>query len=100
MVFRTSPQLGPGLEDTDSKFFYDFQPDVDVSPLLGNTETGSDGHQYTLVKAASTLAANATFGITESTWVTTTGTTHSVPALIKGGSATNGNYFWARKAVL
>ncbi len=99
MVFRTTPQLGPALEDKAAKFFWDFQPGVDVSYRLGNTEVGSDGHDYTLVQAASTLAAGATFGINETTWQTTTGSTHAVPAAITGG-VVSGDYFHARKAVL
>ncbi len=98
MVFRTTPQLGPGLEMADTKFHWDGE-NVDVSYRLGNTEVGSDGHDYTLVQAASTLAAEATFGINETTWATTTGSTHEVPAGITGG-VTEGEYFHARKVAL
>lgn len=98
MVFRTSPQLGPGLEDKAAKFYWDGS-NVDVSYRLGNTEKGSDGHDYTLVQAAGTLAAGADFGINETTWQTTAGTTHEVPAGITGG-VVEGDYFHARKLAL
>lgn len=98
MVFRSTPQLGPELEAKAQKFHWD-GPNVDVSYRLGNTEVGSDGHDYTLVQAAGTLAAGATFGINETTWQTAAGSSHAVPAAITGGVVV-GDYFHARKVAL
>lgn len=98
MVFRSTPQLGPELEAKAQKFHWDGE-NVDVSYRLGNTEKGTDGHDYTLVQAASTLAAGADFGINETTWQTTTGTTHEVPPGLTGGVVA-GDYFHARKIAL
>lgn len=98
MPFRTTPQLGPELDVKYASTHWD-PPGVTPSYKLGNTETGSDGHDYTWVQAGGTLAAGAAFGITEATWVTTTGTSHTVPAAITGGVVA-GDYFHARKAAL
>lgn len=99
MPFRSTAQLGPGLEFTTDKYYWDPVNITEPSPRLGNTETGTDGHDYTLVQAASTLAAAATFGINETTWQTAAGSTHGVPGALTSG-VPSGNYFWARKASL
>lgn len=99
MPFRSTGQLGPEL---DVKYagtpFWD-PVGASPSPRLGNTETGTDGHDYTWVQAAGTLAAGATFGINETTWQTAAGSTHAVPAAITGGVVL-GDTFWARKVAL
>jgi hypothetical protein len=72
MAFRTSPNLGPDLEQFDLNWWYD--PDGTVSPLLGNPELGSDGHYYVLVKAGAAFATAGTdVTINETTWVATAG---------------------------
>ncbi len=98
MVFRTTPQLGPQLEDHSEKFYWDAGIE-DVSYRLGNRETGSDGHIYILVQAASDLEAEDAFDIDETTWQTTAGTAFEVPAGIVDG-VTTGEYFHARKIAL
>lgn len=100
MVFRSTPQLGPGLEQKDQKFFWDFQPGVDVSYRLGNKETGTDGHEYVLVQAGATLAANAAVTINETTWQATAGAGgFTVPPGITGG-VVSGDYFHARRTAI
>lgn len=99
-VFRTTPQLGPQLEDWSLHWHWD--PDaVDSSYRLGNKETGSDGHEYVLVKAGVSLAAGTDVLINETTWVATAGAgTYEVPpGLINGPVPLNG-YFHARKLLV
>ncbi len=72
MAFRTTPNLGPDLEQFDLNWWYD--PTGTVSPLLGNPELGSDGHYYVLVKAGAAFATAGTdVTINETTWVATAG---------------------------
>jgi len=72
MVFRTTPNLGPDLEQFDTKWFYDLEG-VN-SPRLGNPELGSDGHLYVLVKAGAAFATAGTdVTINETTWVASAG---------------------------
>lgn len=100
MVFRSSPQLGPELEVAyTGPQSWDGLSVTAPSYQLGNTEKGSDGHDYTWVQAAGTLAAGADIGITEATWLTTTGTTHEVPPGLTGGVVA-GQCFHARKLAL
>lgn len=98
-VFRTSPQLGPGLEQHATQWHWDGLG-IDCSPLVGNPELGSDGHYYVLVKAGAALAAGADVTINETTWVATAGAGgYEVPGGITGGVAIN-EYFWARTIAL
>jgi hypothetical protein len=72
MAFRTTPSLGPDIEQFDTQWWYD--PTGTISPLLGNTEIGSDGHMYILVKAAAAIASAGTdVTINQTTWVATAG---------------------------
>lgn len=72
MAFRTTPNLGPDLEQFDTQWWYD--PTGTVSPLTGNPELGSDGHYYVLVKAGAAFATAGTdVTINETTWVATAG---------------------------
>lgn len=72
MVYRTTPNLGPDLEQFDTQWWYD--PVGTVSPLPGNPELGSDGHYYVLVKAGAAFATAGTdVTINETTWVATAG---------------------------
>lgn len=98
MVFRTSPQLGPGVEQHATKFHWDGE-NVDVSYRLGNPEKGSDGHVYVMVQAHADLAAGAAIAVNETTWQTAVGTGYLVPAGITGG-VKSGEYFHARRTAL
>ena len=93
MAFRTTPNLGPDLEQFDTQWWYD--PEGTVSPLLGNPELGSDGHYYILVKAGAALATAGTdVVINETTWVATAGAgTYETPV----ANIPNGAYFYARR---
>lgn len=99
MVFRTSPALGPDLEQTvdPENVWYD-HPDI-VSPQKGVTEIGSDGHFYTWVQAGEAdLAADARFNLSDdgAFTVTASGTgTFQAPVAVAAGE-----YFWARKFAL
>lgn len=97
--FRTSPVLGPGILQSETQQYWDGVTDTlgtgQPSYQPGSTVKGSDGHDYTYVKAHAALAANAQVGINEATWVTQTGTTHTAPA----ATAIN-EWFHARKAAL
>ncbi len=98
-MFRTTPQLGPQLNDKGAPNFYWVGANItDSSPRLGTREVGSDGHTYILVKAAGTVAADAGVSIDESTWVATADASDpewEVPADLTGG-VTAGVIFWAR----
>jgi len=73
MAFRTTPNLGPDIDQFDTVQFFDLNG-VDTSPMLGNPELGSDGHYYVLVKAGAAFAsANTAITINETTWVATAG---------------------------
>jgi len=96
MAFRTTPNLGPDLEQFETQWWYD--PDGTVSPLLGNPELGSDGHYYILVKAGAALATAGTdVVINETTWVATAGAgTYETPV----ANIPNGAYFYARRIAI
>lgn len=100
MVFRASPQLGPGIEDVyDAPATFDGQQMTEVSPQLGTVERGSDGGEYFWVVASGDIAGTATTG----TQVTMTFATHSV-ATGSGGfytapdtAVTEGQFLWVRR---
>lgn len=75
MAFRTTPNLGPDLEQFDTSYSgWQTLAGVDYSPLLGNPELGSDGHYYVFVKAgANFTTAGTDVTINETTWVATAG---------------------------
>lgn len=63
MAFRTTPNLGPQLDDVfDGVPFYDPPNITEASYRLGNKEIGSDGGEYFWVKASAAIAATATTG--------------------------------------
>jgi hypothetical protein len=100
MAFRSTPQLGPGLEDVFSGTdpFW-FEPDGDTpSPRLGNPEMGTDGHTYVWVRAGgSQIAASTAVQINETTWVATAGAGgFTTPPSVVPANA----YFWARKTAI
>lgn len=102
MVFRTTPQLGPQLDDVipvDGVYF-DAAGSV-MSPKLGARETGSDGHEYVLVKASSAINAASAPGtqvsITEPDMTAAAGA-GGFYAPVAG--VAKDAYFWARKGAL
>lgn len=98
MAFRTTPNLGPDLDQFDTSYTGWMQPGVDVTPLLGNPELGSDGHYYVLVKAGADIASAGTaISINESTWVATTGAGGYVTPV---DDITEDSYFYARSKAL
>lgn len=96
MAFRTTPNLGPDLEQFDTQFWFD--PAGTVSPRLGNPELGSDGHYYVLVKAgASFSTAGTDLTVNETTWVASAGAgSYETPVANIPADA----YFYARKIAL
>ncbi|GLQ53757.1 hypothetical protein [Devosia nitrariae] len=70
MAFRTTPQLGPQIDEVVTGVpYWDSQlglsigdTEVDPSYRLGNKETGSDGHDYLWVKASADIAATPSTG--------------------------------------
>jgi hypothetical protein len=75
--FRTTPQLGPQLDETFTSLpYWDLAlpnvSGVEPSYKLGNRESGDDGQAYVWVKASAAIDATASTG-TQVT-VTSTGT--------------------------
>lgn len=104
MVFRTTPQLGPGLETVIAPggVWFDIPgAGTLISPRLGNKEVGSDGHDYIMVRASAAIAAAAAPG----TQVTLTEPAFTAAAGSGGFYAptqgvASGSFFWARKGAL
>lgn len=99
MVFRTSPQLGPQLDQVVpiDNVWYEGLPQV-ASPQVGVLEPGSDGHIYMWVanNSGAELAADARIDITDDGdfTVSTSGTgAYVVPSV----AVPEGAHFWARK---
>lgn len=108
MAFRSTPQLGPGLNSHEASYWF-LPPetyndgstgtdDPGVSYRLGNVEIGTDGHHYVMVQAGANLDAEDVVTI-DSDWQATgdAGGSYEVPADIEGGSVVSGDYFHARK---
>ena len=105
MVFRTTPSLGPDIEQvvtTASESFYD---DVG-SPQLGVTCMGTDGRLRMWVKAASTIAdaaapgtqiAITVTGYDNVTAATGSGGWYAPPTSVYGTDLLAGDRFWATK---
>lgn len=103
--FRTTPQLGPQLDDVfDGLPYWDLAlnpnaTDVTASYKLGNVERGNDGGEYVWVKASADIAATATTGtqvtITFPAYTVATGAGgwYSPP----GVAVPSGAYFHARR---
>ncbi len=103
--FRTTPQLGPQLDDVFTGLPYwdgginTAATDVEPSYKLGNVEMGDDGGEYIWVQASANVAATATTG----TQVTITFPAYTV-ATGSGGfytppgvAITSGQYFHVRR---
>lgn len=111
MAFRTTPQLGPQIDEVFTSMpYWDMGGNLvngnvtgltEPSYKLGNRETGSDGHVYIWVRAASAIAALASPGrevaITEPAFTAATGTGgfYAPP----GVAIPAGAYFHARKGL-
>lgn len=102
MVFRATPQLGPGIEDVyDDPAFFDSQGATQVSPQLGTVERGSDGGEYFWVQASADIAGTSTTG----TEVDMTFSTHTVATKSGSGgfwtppatAVKNGQFCWVRR---
>lgn len=107
--FRTNPSLGPNLwqvvrASAAGASWYD--PKGIVSPKVGDTAKGDDGHDYVFVQATGAIAAAGAPG----TQVTITEPAMTAAAGAGGFYAPNntvmttalasGDYFWARKGTL
>lgn len=60
MAFRTTPQLGPQLDDVFTGLPYWDLGNVSAtepSYKLGSRETGSDGHEYIWVRASAAISS-------------------------------------------
>lgn len=111
--FRTTPQLGPALDDHDTQFYWDSRPTTFVNAAgtvndgvsiasykPGNRESGSDGHVYILVKAHADIASG-NFSIDEATWLTKTGSDFTLPAdILADGGVKKDEWFHAKKVAL
>ena len=101
MAFRSTPQLGPQIEDVFPGLpYWDNIPGhTTPSYELGNPEQGSDGHDYIWVRNGDTaLTASARVNLNETTWLATANAsgTHMAPPVAVPANA----YFHARKFAL
>lgn len=110
MAFRSTPQLGPQIEDVFTGLpYWDSQNGVgrgaasvaaaNPSYRLGNPEMGTDGHKYVWVRNGGTaLTASARVNINETTWAATANAsgTHMAPPVAVPANA----YFHARQFTL
>lgn len=97
--FRITPNLGPGLTQTEPDYYWDtINPNVtEPSYQLGTKVFGNDGHEFVHVTAAAGLTADDRVNINETTWVATANVsgTHMAPVDVASGDA-----FQARKFTL
>lgn len=107
--FRTNPSLGPNLHQVvrasgANAVWYD--PKSIVSPQLGDTALGDDGHLYVWVKASGAIAAAASPGtqvtITEPAMTAASGAGgfYAPNSTVMAAALASGDYFWARKGTL
>lgn len=100
MAFRTTPQLGPELEDVipAGEVWFDIPgAGTLISPRLGNKEFGSDGLEYILVQAGGAIAAGTQIAI-DANFQATTGGTSGYGT--QGDAVADGDYFWARQVAI
>lgn len=100
-VFRTSPQLGPGLTLVDADPWYDPVNITSPSYQLGQVHQGSDGYDYIWVKASADITAATAPG----TEVTVTAPAFTAAAGSGGWYAPvdgvkSGEFFHARRKTL
>ena len=103
MVFRSTPQLGPGLEDViaEGEVWFDVPGKMTlISPRLGNPEWGTDGKKYIMVQASADIAATAVTGtqvaITEPGFTAATDGAGGFYAPVDT-AVPEGAFFWARE---
>lgn len=108
-LFRTSPQLGPQLDQVFTGVpYWDTGLGLGTpadgqgpSPELGTKEVGNDGHDYVWVKASADISAASSPGtqvsITEPAMTAAAGS-GGYYAPVAG--VTNAQFFWARKGIL
>lgn len=110
MAFRTTPQLGPQIDEVVTGLpYYDAHLGVGrpantgaPSPKLGTRETGSDGHDYIWVQASASIDAGSGNGtqviVDEPAFTAATGSGgwYAPPSV----AIAQYQYFWARKGAL
>ncbi len=101
--FRTTPQLGPQLDDVFTGLpYWDMNGVTSPSYKLGNKEVGNDGHDYIWVQASADIASasgNGTQVVVDEPAFTAaagSGGWYAPP----GVAITSGQYFHARKGAL
>ena len=100
MAFRTTPQLGPGLETVipAGDVWYDIPGKGTIgSPQLGTKEFGSDGREYIWVQAGGAIAATTQIALSAAFEATTGGTTGY---FTQGTAIADGDFFWARQGTI
>lgn len=98
--FRTTPQLGPQLNEifTGLPYWDNLAGITAPSYKLGNVEFGNDGAQYVWVQAGGAIAATVTTGTQVSITPAGVATTGSGGFYSPVNTAiTSGQYFHARK---
>lgn len=112
MAFRTTPQLGPQLDDVFTGLpYWDMGGNningnattglTEPSYRLGNKEVGNDGHDYVWVRASANIASNAAgtqVTITEPAFTVASGSGgYWTPPNV---AITSGQYFHVRKGAV
>ena len=105
--FRTTPQLGPNLWQVikAGQVWYD-DDGTTVSPKVGDTSWGDDGHLYVWVQATGAIAAAAAPGtqvtITEPAMTAAAGAGgfYAPNSTVMPAALAAGDFFWARKGAL
>lgn len=109
MVFRSTAQLGPGLEDViaPNEVWFDVPGKMTlISPRLGDKEVGTDGHDYVLVRASAAIAAASGNGtqvtITEPAFTAAAGSGgwYAPNSIVAPNGVPINGFFWARKGTL
>lgn len=87
--FRTTPNLGPDLWQSEAAFYWDTigDPTGDgaASYQPGTRVTGNDGNEYIFVKAHAPFAADAALAVNTTTWDTEAGTGYTAPVAVALG---------------
>lgn len=103
MAFRSTPQLGPQLDDVFVGLpYWDTGNLTSPSYQLGNVEKGIDGHDYVWVQASANIASGTGNGtqvaltLPAGTAATGTGGWYAPP----GVAVASGSYFHARRGAL
>src|SRR5690606_41548959 len=102
MAFRTTPQLGPQLDQVvdDKNVWYEGLPQVG-SPQVGVTVQGSDGHDYIWLKnnSGAQLTASARFNVSDDGNFTVAA--NGTGAWVAPAAAVPaGDFFWGKRFAL